>query len=46
MDSWRGLFADPIKTGDIWRAVGVMLIYSAVFCAAGLVVFRRKDVLS
>lgn len=46
LDSWEGLFITPVVMGEIWRAVGVMAAYSAVFCALGLLIFRRKDVLT
>ncbi len=46
LDSWEGLFVTPILSADIWRSAGVTLTYSVVFCAVGLAIFRRKDVLS
>lgn len=46
LSGWKGLFADPIRAGEVWRSAAVMLAYSGAFCIAGLLVFRRKDVLS
>jgi len=37
---------DVVPTGDAWRAVIVMTIYTVVFVAASYVVFRRRDVTS
>jgi len=37
---------DVVSTGDAWRAVIVMTIYTVVFVAASYVVFRRRDVTS
>lgn len=45
-DAWNGLFVSPIDLSEIWRSIGVTMAYSAVFCAIGLAIFRRRDVLS
>jgi len=46
MDSWRGLFLTPVPWGQVVKSLGILLAYISVFFAAGLAVFRRKDVLS
>ena len=46
MDKWRLLFISPIDVSELWKAAGVMLIYSAAALIIGLIIFQRRDVLS
>ncbi len=45
-DSWNLIFVDPVPRGEVTKALGVLFAYVAVFFTAGLVVFKRKDILS
>ncbi len=46
LEQWRGFFTGTIDAHLLAKCVGVMVIYSAVALAVGLVIFHRRDVLS
>ena len=46
MHSMGGLFATPIPWAEIGKSIGVLAVYVLTFFIAGLVIFRRRDVLS
>lgn len=46
LDKWHRLFTGAFDAHAFLKAILVMLIYSAVSFAIGLIIFRRRDVLS
>jgi len=46
IDSWHGLFHQPVQAGDMVHGVLVALVYAAVFLSLAWAQFIRKDVLS
>lgn len=46
MESWSGLFVNPIPWEQIFKSACTLYAYSAGFFILGLIVFRRRDILS
>lgn len=46
LDSWNLLFMSPVPWHDVQKSLIVLGAYVVVFFAAGLVIFKRKDILS
>jgi ABC-2 type transport system permease protein len=44
--SWRLFFDDPMDKGEIFRSMGILLLYIVVLYSAAIVIFNRKDILS
>ena len=44
MIAWRGLLDDPSYATPLERALLVTAVYTAIFLAAGYLVFRRRDI--
>lgn len=43
---WRLFFDDPLKTGEIFKAVGILALHIIVLYSLTLLIFRKKDILS
>ena len=46
MLGWKGFLDDPINYGSVMRSAGILVIHIALFVAAAILIFKRKDVLS
>lgn len=46
MLGWKGFFDDPVQYASVLKSAFILLLHIVVFVGAGMVIFRRKDILS
>ena len=46
MLGWKGFFDDPVNYSAVLKSAGILIMHIIGFVGAGILVFRKKDVLS